>query len=308
MCNLQQLIDRKQDSHTRTFVENEIIDNTKVPVWEVPDVFGLIKLIGHAKYINREHFSVLFRGQPKDYHSMKPSIFRLHLQDEKETVRRMVELIIGDNGKNGDAAKTMRRYITNNSDEPNLNLIIEAILQHYGYPTRLLDVVDNVWSALWFASHQKKSQACNTSMNVQGFFESDSYESNRNSYSYIYLLGIPKSESKRGVEHSDQHCLIDIRTACPSTILRPHMQHAMAVGFYGKNKQFKESYAEQLIAIIRIETKKCLAWIENNPTICADAFFPKPEKDEMYRMIQTERNDLFFQIEQIAKGAKPCPA
>lgn len=81
----------------------------------------------------------------------------------------------------------------------------EALAQHYGLPTRWLDVVDNIQTAAWFAYH------------------SDGKDSGRadDSVGYIYAFAYPTKANK-------YVRVYDLRLK-PSEWLRPHIQQAWSV-------------------------------------------------------------------------------
>ena len=284
-------IHKSNNDPTRIVIGSVRIDENEIPLWEVSDMFGLVKLIGHAKYKNQSYGSVLLRGQNQDYGSMKPAAYRdADFLEANTTVDDMVKKLKMDTGLSED--KTISKFIKATN-----NLSYEAVLQHYCYNTRLLDVVDNQWVALWFASHYRKSdKEFYSDNNSKQLLEGARYIDSPNKYSYIYLFGIPESSTQinnSGIINDHTHCLIDIRRACPSTILRPHMQHALVIGFYDEKNQFKESYADQLICIIRIETKICLNLLDGDKTLTPESLFPCPAYDFMYNLILDDRKDLF---------------
>ena len=40
--------------------------------------------------------------------------------------------------------------------------VFEPLIQHYGVKTPYIDLVDNIWVALWFALHQATSETINS--------------------------------------------------------------------------------------------------------------------------------------------------
>lgn len=303
----------KIDVKTRHFIANVSIDNQSIPLWEVSNIYGFIKLFGHAKFINNQYGSVLFRGQTKIYPSFQPSAYRnasVCVADSQ--VEKMIKVLSDDKGKDDNPNHTVNTF-TKADKTGKGKAIIEAILQHYGFGTRFMDVVDNQWVALWFASHRRMcdEEFCPDYSNCIKCYESMRYMESTDEYSYIYLIGVPDEKgqyNQKGIVQSSKHCLVDIRRACPSTILRPHMQHGMVVSFYDDNCNFKKSYAEQIIAIIRIKTQTCLEWLRGDKTLTANALFPCPAHDGMYEMILETRKDLFESLEKKHVEENPCPA
>lgn len=76
------------------------------------------------------------------------------------------------------------------------------MLQHYGVKTPCIDLVDNVWVALWFAIHQTKTKIINSHEYVY-FYD--------NEYSYILLVATDAvmPSDKHGVHIGAESKLID---------------------------------------------------------------------------------------------------
>ena len=88
---------------------------------------------------------MFFRGQARLYGSLAPSLLR-GARDGPPTVKRRARL--ATLLKDIDADKQALRAV-----DPECR---EALLQHYGIRTTWIDVVDNIWVALWFACHRAK--------------------------------------------------------------------------------------------------------------------------------------------------------
>lgn len=310
MTNYPETLNSQKKDNTRKYITDVSICNSEIPLWEVWDVYGFNKIIGHAKYINRNYGKVLFRGQTNIYSSFRPSAYRRSSKLQSGSYRSLskaqidkilqknISILQNDKGNGNNKKSTIVTFINSKEHE-----VLEAILQHYCYKTRFIDVVDNQWIALWFASHRKIED--NKLHLIQGSsktdYECDYYTYSNEEYSYVYLLAVPDEKGllkkRGGVENGRRHCLVDIRRACPSVILRPHMQHGLVVGYYDKCSKFKVDYAEQLIAIIRIKTEKCIEWLKGDKTLTAEALFPNPGYDKMYEMILETRKDLFDSLE-----------
>lgn len=299
MCRLEKMVETKKDS-TRRFVRNISIDSQSIPVWEVWDIYGFVKLLGHAKFINNKYGGILFRGQTKIYPTFRPSAYRrLNNKGANQHLEKMIDILVKDAGRDENSNCTIASFTNTKEREA-----FEAILQHYGFRTRMIDVVDNQWVALWFASHHRMTdnELCPNYKACKECYESERYIDSTEEFSYVYLLAIPEIESRtkacKGIEKDERHCLVDIRKACPSTILRPHMQHGLVVGYYDEKRNFSENYAQQLVGIVRIKTQTCLEWLNGDRTLNARTLFPCPNFDEMYKMILETRKDLFETLDQ----------
>ena len=153
--------------------------------------------------------------------------------------------------------------------------IMEPMLQHYGVKTTYLDVVDNVWVALWFALHQAKTKYINSHEYVY-------YCDNEKPDSYIILLAsdaIMPSDKQDGVYRGTYTSLVDLRKAVPSYFLRPHAQHAYMLR---KNDEYPGDYSELIVGIARIPTDIGIKWLGNNEFLSVRSLFPAPYFDSGY--------------------------
>ena len=142
---------------------------------------------------------VFARGQARHHGSMQPSLFRGQspertsdlLSIETEACR-----LVQDHAD-------LRRF-----ERPHL----AALLQHYGLNTSWLDVVDNLWMAIWFATHTMNSSKTGQKMSAQTSTEE---------YGWIYLV---ETRSNSGALTS-----VDLRRDHHSLSVRPHIQHGLSV-------------------------------------------------------------------------------
>lgn len=124
-------------------------DDSEIPVYDVPDMHTLNQLVGYVKHINAGEGTVLYRGQCKLYPEVIPSI--RHEQDKydenKERLKESVEATmrclecLKFLGLRRPEIEGWKLY---------QEVVIEAVLQHYGACTYSVDFVDNHWTALWF--------------------------------------------------------------------------------------------------------------------------------------------------------------
>ncbi len=123
----------------------EVDKESGLEVLHVDNSHALVQAAGYLKYTQAlEHKKgVFFRGQTKLYSSLTPSLLR-GVNDGPPNVKRRARL--NDFLANIDAEKRVLRNVN-----PGCR---EALLQHYGIRTTWIDVVDNVWIALWFACHE----------------------------------------------------------------------------------------------------------------------------------------------------------
>lgn len=119
-----------------------------IKVLHVQNPHVLSQLIGYAKYIaNKENKSVLIRGQDSLYGGrLMPSLYRGIKDKQISSRNRLIKSYCAD------VNNVMIKHFPKEFSENGLE-IIEPILQHYGIRTRWIDLVDNIWIALWFATH-----------------------------------------------------------------------------------------------------------------------------------------------------------
>ena len=123
-----------------------------IDVFHVRSPHLLTQAAGYLKYSHGQKNSVgiYYRGQSKLYRgSLAPAIYRNPSGDTCKmgvAKRRIGELksYLEACKKQGRVLKQVPEYAW------------EPLLQHYGIYTRWLDIVDNVWIALWFACNQAK--------------------------------------------------------------------------------------------------------------------------------------------------------
>lgn len=125
---------------------------------------GLIQAIGYLKYnLAKINYDVVLRGQRMLYGNLRPSLFRkCDNHDDYKIAEENFEKRIQDTQNEFEkmsSAGFMRN--TDGALEPlqkNMYKFIDIrksffppLLQHYGISTPWLDVVDNIWVALWFS-------------------------------------------------------------------------------------------------------------------------------------------------------------
>lgn len=126
-------------------------NETKV---EVEDVASYIKYInGLSPTINGDartyESTFVFRGQGSTKFDLVPSIGRGSYR--REPGSNTISPIIGSLTHEADIIETACRIMPNVFKRDLLPIDLLACLQHYGVPTRLLDVTSNALAALYFA-------------------------------------------------------------------------------------------------------------------------------------------------------------
>ena len=280
----------------------------KVPIFDVMSMHGLNQIIGHLKFNNRDYGHVYYRGQCQLFDKLLPSLFRgcKRTQIAKE-LNRIINNIIHDEY----LPKELKLDATNEISKHK----IEGILQHYGLPTRFIDLVDNHWVALWMGNnkYEVKKQALNRYCHFvqrEVFFED--YASGEEKsiplkdsdlFQYILLIALPyPTKNCDGVFTSSEHILVDLRQALPSVFLRPHAQH----GLVARNKPSTESNVDDydmsanIVCILRLRIDRVTRWLGNGLMLTQNNLFPPAGNDYGYDLLLSRANDFFnkekFQI------------
>lgn len=112
---------------------------------KVKDPHALVQAAGYLKYIYAKNkCAVHFRGQTTNHKTLSPSLFRGNETTQKTLQKKIQEL------KKLTDLVASRCSIFNKFDRVGY----EPLLQHYGVRTTWIDLVDNIWIALWFACHK----------------------------------------------------------------------------------------------------------------------------------------------------------
>lgn len=279
-----------------------------VPIFDVESMHGLNQIIGHSKYNNRNYGRVYYRGQCELYDSLMPSLFRgCKRTGVFEGLNKIIKSIINDKHLSNDLHVDIKKKDV-------ASIKVEGILQHYGLPTRYLDLVDNHWVALWmgnnrFEEKHWKNKYCHF-VHREILFEDIANLTNplpledKNLYQYILLLALQYPISnEEGISTSNNHIIVDLRQALPSVFLRPHAQH----GLVARNKVSKETgvdcydMASSVVCILRLRIDRVSRWLGNGLMLTQDNLFPPAGNDCGYDLLLS-RNDIFTQPKfQIAR-------
>ena len=147
---------------------------------------------------------VFLRGCTKNYDTAYPSLFRCLPGDDllqERTNRWSAYKYVLDNLRKRDEGRWRRTDLG-------------AVLQHYGIKTPWLDVVRNIYSAIWFATHELGSTVVEPVENAHG---------------WISLYRRKHRATQRTLR------VKDISAHHSSTHLRPHAQHGGSLSMQTDN-------------------------------------------------------------------------
>lgn len=232
--------------------------------------------------------------------SLKPSLFRGIQNTEKpsDRISNLINRIIAD--------PYMQNELKISSKAPEATKHkIEGILQHYGIPTRFVDVVDNHWIALWMGLNRAEKLKQRSSYyhyrertiplleiaNKEKATEDELFQ-------YVLLLAIPFPETRilAGIQSSHDYIEVDLRQALPSTFLRPHAQHGIVLRRKVHQPQSRGANAYDIaptvVGIIKIRIDRVHDWMGTGELLTQSNLFPPPAYDYGYDIL-LERSDLF---------------
>lgn len=239
-------------------------------VYPVPDTHTLIQAAGYLKHIRgcKNGELVYFRGAPELYDTLKPTAFRA---------------ISTNNG----AAKAIARIHATIAEfarplKSTGAYAHEALLQHYGLKTTWVDLIDNIWVALWFACHHARAVGpCGEYLH----FERRVPRTDKSGKAYVFLVAAdavapdPKCPGLFAGEHTE---LIDLRIAAPSIFVRPHAQHGLLMRVRGNTVQRPLDYSSQIRGVLEIQLADAIEWLGDSAALSTHSLFPPPFYDNGY--------------------------
>lgn len=213
--------------------------NQSIPLYKIKSCDELNRLIGYARFqYANDGKTILYRGQPSLFEdTLRPLIARKDsagtitkaikdLEKTLEIIKQCTDLrkcLIGQRGR----MQVLEQEDANKD-------VIEGCIQHYGCPTRMIDLVDNHWIALWFATALCSQPAADAT--------------------YVLLYAADTSTTCcNGVYKTKEMTTIDLRKAVSSIFLRPAAQHAWVSRF---NDTY--DYSNAIAGIIQIQKQDAL--------------------------------------------------
>lgn len=267
----------------------------EVPLFEVSDYRALNQIIGYAKFLNTDYGDVYYRGEAHLHTSVLPSVARKSGSHKyEEALNQAIRNAIRDDR----FSKTAKLSGFKGRDNP--SLIVEAMLQHYGYSTHFIDVVDNHWIALWFGLNKFEtvkniSEYCfyrQRTVNPIELINADEME--KEIYQYMLLIAVDNNAApvERGIYIGNDIITIDLRSTLPSLFLRPHAQHGLVIRRNVHSSEETFDIAQNVVGVVRLRIDNVISWIGNGSLLANANLFPSPAYDFGYEVL-LQRTDLF---------------
>lgn len=277
----------------------------KIPVITIDSYENVVKIIGRMKtHFSDRELRILLRGQQSHHRFIQlPSLLRIidygkwdlvssqkiHTSwdgflefyqqyssspEKIDSIRESVNTIKNTIQLYYDSALPEKIHI------PNM-LAWEAILQHYNFKTRYIDLVDNLPIALYFA----------------GKPDSNLEDDHKFGYLFIYGIYVNRRISK-GIWDGPYQRLVNLAEATNPKALRPHIQYAFSLleksvfnldlkYLHLRENIFKLTqcdYSKYVLAVLKIKRSKIREWL------CFNSSLPY--------FLQTETlfpsNDIFY--------------
>jgi hypothetical protein len=225
---------------------------------EDPTVLARFFALLKQKAIKKNKSGWVFcRGQSSHHKLMLPSLFR----GENEKYPVSILLVAQEH--------LMNEIKSNFSVKRFQNENLPALLQHYGLKTSWLDLVDNLFIAIWFATNSINSGDKKGPITVEGSTET---------YGWIYFISnSAKSEADL--------ISIDLRTGHHSLSVRPHAQHGISATrdssiWRDNNKDLKK----YVVATVRFEVSE--KWYLSGYMASPEYLFPSSKLDNTLKNLQ----------------------
>jgi hypothetical protein len=242
-------------------------------VFHVSSPHALLQAVGYLKHTAEPWERIFLRGQSRLYDSFAPTLYRGLSNKEAQGKRheRMSKVI----REIADACPLFQKTEAH-AQEP--------LLQHYGIKTTWLDIVDNVWVALWFALHR---------VSVSGpehqymHFDLRSHPDD-GEFGYILLIKTEdsrKEKIRRGSLKGKTTEVIDLRIAAPSVFLRPHAQHGLLFRARAVEGGRLIDYSGAIAGIIRFPLILGKTWLGTGEIHNVRSLFPPPFFDKGYQIL-----------------------
>jgi hypothetical protein len=254
----------------------ELFQDSVGPFLRIDHPIVLARFISFVKArCANQNADVYLRGQNADFGRMLPGLYRGAQSSRERDLRwtayqKLLDLLL--------AEITLNRF---RRDNPG------ALLQHYGLRTPWLDVVDNIYVALWFARHA----AVVTPAGLR-------FRRRSKGQGWIYLVSTtaPTRPALRCVDLRKQHSSLSVR---------PHVQHGLSLARQrdSANPRYGSDLTHYLVGRVRFELTS--EWRLQGPLSSARYMFPSPDFDSTARILDESRANEIIAISEHTHGLEP---
>lgn len=244
----------------------------------------LATFMGYLKFQLRKTNSekeVFFRGQSKNYPTIVPSLLR---GEDLEKINKLSKACM----------ELKRRTKELFSAKRFQNETISNLFQHYGIKSQTLDLVDNLYIAIWFATNSWEK--------TQGFENLCTYKQSKEDFGWIYFMNVegPRQMNSTEINYDEKfggYC--DLRKYHSSLSARLHCQHGITY-FRDKGKKWtneNREFDDLIIATVKFPNS---GEFRMNGTIFTKEFlFPNSEIDNTYKLLKKLKfTELLREIEE----------
>jgi hypothetical protein len=229
------------------------------------------------KHIAEPYERLYFRGERRLYNALSPSAYR------------DIGSPVGQNKRHSKINAAVNAFRDKcsifGSFDQNAH---EPLLQHYGIRTTWVDLVDNIWVALWFAVYQAHSYAKGRYLHFDLRRPADGDE-----YGYILLVATDddrRRRTRKGFMSGNRTELVDLRVAAPSVFIRPHAQHGLlfrprAIRQVNDGYVRPLDYSSHVRGIVRFCVEDGIRWLGQGEVHSIRGLFPPPYFDNGYSIL-----------------------
>lgn len=250
-----------------------VSDQSGHDVFHVDSPHALMQAVGYLKHTADPWDRIYLRGQSRLYDMLSPTLYRgiSNPMTQGRRHERLSHVI-----QEFSSASSLFKNVPDYAQEP--------LLQHYGIQTTWLDIVDNVWVALWFALHRASSAGPESQYM---HFDTRKMPSD-GEFGYILLVKTEdsrKEKVRKGVVKGKTTEVIDLRIAAPSVFLRPHAQHGLLFRSRGTEGGRLTDYSNSIAGIVRFPLEAGKIWLGVGAMHDVRSLFPPPYFDNGYQIL-----------------------
>jgi hypothetical protein len=238
----------------------------------IENPFLLTRFAGYLKFREgkEERINQIFmRGQTDDHPGMVPSLFRGAAESQIPKRKGAYEHLL----------RKLRRNLIGTRFH---GVKCGALLQHYGIKTPWIDLVDNLFVALWFATKQRINE------------ERINYQKTQLDYGWIFFMRaeepLHKGQKKlKGIRIGEKLMITDLRRDHSSLSLRLHAQHGISLAWREESDihhPTNHDMEEFLVAAIKFPIGNFVTLINGIDNIPTEYMFPSANSDDTYRQLR----------------------